>query len=440
MPPIFFILLLSTALLFYILFTYIGHWGGVPAAGSPRGPMVVQSSLAEVSATAVPSPRPVRLLLLIDSIAGDAGTEKQAIELIQRIDKTHFEVHLGCLEQSPQLGEFRTVCKTALFPVLSVYRPRGIYQIFRLRRYLKAHRIEILHCFMQKANIVAVLAARGTRVRAVIASRRDLGYWLTPFYLRLFRYLNRSTTRLLANSEGARQVAISVEGAPPGKVDVLYNGVDITRYAQGAAGSGTAAALGIPPGAPVVGIVANLRPVKDHALFLRAAACVAARVPEAVFLLIGQGSLRESLAQLAGELGIAAKVFFTDGRFPVPDCLALLSIGCLSSESEGFSNAILEYMAAGLPVVATDVGGNAEAIEDGVTGYVVRTRAAEAFAAPLIALLTDPAHRIAMGVRALERCRRMFAIEDAIRRQERYYLALLPEASVRLTSRSDIPL
>ncbi len=375
------------------------------------------------------SPRPLRLLLLIDSVADDAGTEKQVVELVHRIDRTRFEVHLCCLEESPRFVALRGVCKTALFPIVSVYRPRGMREILRLRRYLHANRIDIVHCFMQKSNIVAVLATRGSGVRAVIASRRNLGYWLTPFYLRLFRLLNRYTTRLLANSEGARRMAIELEGASPERVDVLYNGVDITRYAPRTTDSGIAAALGIPPGALVVGMVANLRPVKDHALFLRAAAHVSARVPEAVFLLVGQGPLREPLGQLACELGISAKVFGTDGRFPVTDCLALLSVGCLSSLSEGFSNAILEYMAAGLPVVATDVGGNAEAIEDGVTGYLVRNRTPEAFAAPVIALLSDPAHRAGMGIRALERCRRLFAIEDAVHRQERYYLALMPDSS-----------
>jgi glycosyltransferase involved in cell wall biosynthesis len=101
-----------------------------------------------------------------------------------------------------------------------------------------------------------------------------------------------------------------------------------------------------------------------------------------------------------------------------------MSIACLSSQSEGFSNAILEYMAAGLPVVATDVGGNAEAIEDGVTGCLVRDRTAEAFARPIVELLRDRARAEEMGRRGLARCRERFEIGGAVRRLEDYYRAL----------------
>jgi L-malate glycosyltransferase len=196
-------------------------------------------------------------------------------------------------------------------------------------------------------------------------------------------------------------------------VDVLYNGVDLERYAPGHSEPAT------------IGIVANYRPVKDLDLFLRAARLVAAEVPEAVFLLAGQGPLRDQLGRLAEELGISGRVTFTDGRGEVPAHLRRMSIGCLSSQSEGFSNAILEYMAAGLPVIATDVGGNAEAIDYGVTGYLVRERTPEAFARPIVELLRDRNRRDEMGRRALERCRERFEIGGAIRRLEDYYSALI---------------
>jgi glycosyltransferase involved in cell wall biosynthesis len=131
-----------------------------------------------------------------------------------------------------------------------------------------------------------------------------------------------------------------------------------------------------------------------------------------------------ALVTPAAELGIASRVFFSNGKGSVPDFLRRMSIGCLCSQSEGFSNAILEYMAAGLPVVATDVGGNDEAIQDGVTGCIVRTREPEAFARPVIRLLRDEKLRSELARRSLERCRDKFEIGAAIRRLERYYLGL----------------
>jgi glycosyltransferase involved in cell wall biosynthesis len=116
-----------------------------------------------------------------------------------------------------------------------------------------------------------------------------------------------------------------------------------------------------------------------------------------------------------------------------------MSVGCLCSHSEGFSNAILEYMAAGLPVVATDAGGSAEAIEDGVTGYVVRTRDPEAFARPILRLLNDETLRGELGRRSLERCRDEFEIGAAVRRLERYYLDLMDLSVPRSREWADAP-
>jgi glycosyltransferase involved in cell wall biosynthesis len=354
----------------------------------------------------------IAVLLCTDSIGEDAGTERHVVEVIARLDRARFEPHLCCLQDTPRLAEMAGCCPTRVFPVTSVWRPNGLRQILALRRYIRQRQVDIVHTFATKASIVGVLAARGSGAK-VVTSRRNMGYWYSTRLLHLFRYLNRHTTRVLANSQRVKRLAVETEGLAPEKVDVLYNGVDLERYAGGAA-----------PAQPTVGIVANYRPVKDLGLFLRAARLVAAEVPEAVFLLAGQGPLRDDLGRLAGDLGISERVTFTDGRGEVPEFLRRMSVGCLSSESEGFSNAILEYMAAGLPVVATDVGGNAEAIEDGVTGCLVRERTPEAFARPVVELLRDPARREEMGRRALERCRERFEIGGAVRRLEDYYEAL----------------
>jgi glycosyltransferase involved in cell wall biosynthesis len=170
-----------------------------------------------------------------------------------------------------------------------------------------------------------------------------------------------------------------------------------------------------------VGIVANFRPVKDLPLFLHAARLVASAAPKAVFLLVGQGELKPALESLARSLGIPDRVFFSDGRGRVPDYLARMCIACLSSRSEGLPNAIMEYMAAGLPVVATDAGGIPELVTDGVTGRLVRVRTPDAFAGPIIQLLQDDALRAAMGRRGLERAQAEFDILAAVKRLERFY-------------------
>ncbi|MCL4523560.1 MAG: glycosyltransferase [Acidobacteria bacterium] len=368
--------------------------------------------------------RKLRVLFFIDSVGVAAGTERYVSELVTRLDKTRFDLNLCCMESSPRLTELGSHCSTAVFPIESLYTLNGLRQIQRLRRYINTYAIDIVHTFMPKATMAGVLAAKGSRA-AIVTSRRNMGYWATPMYRRVFRYLNRHTDVLLANSERVKQAVVETERVAPEKVVVLYNGVDLNQYGPGSGNPSLPDSLGVPRNAKVVGIVANYRPVKNLKLFLRAAAIVSARVPQAVFLLVGQGPLQAELARTASELGITNKVFFSDGKGAVADYLGRMCIGCLSSESEGFSNALLEYMASGLPVVATDVGGNAEAISHEVNGYLVASVDPESFAAPIIGLLMDEAKRIAMGHRSLERCRANFEIGAAVRRQEEFYTALL---------------
>ena len=368
--------------------------------------------------------RKIALLCCLDSAEEDAGTERYVSEIIRRLDKERFDVHLCCFEDGPRLQELASICSVRVLPLIKVFRPHGLRLIRSLRSYINDRHIDIVHTFTPKATIVGVLAAKRSQAKAIIASRRSLGYWHTPWTLRLFRYLNRHTSRLLANSEAVKRHVMAMERTSPDKIDVLWNGVDIERYTRGNKVPRSSATL-IPSHIPVVGIVANYRLVKDLPLFLRAARLVADAVPSVAFLLVGRGPLRSELAQLAAELGIADRVFFTDGADAVADYLPRFKVACLSSHSEGFSNAILEYMAAGLPVVATDVGGNGEAIQDGVTGYLVRTHTPQAFADPIICLLRDDSLRTAMARASYQRCCENFEIGHVIRQLESYYRRLI---------------
>jgi L-malate glycosyltransferase len=370
--------------------------------------------------------RKIALLCCLDSAEEDAGTERYVSEIIRRLDKACFDLHLCCFQDGPRLRELTPFCSVRVLPLVKVFRPQGLRQIRSLRSYINDRGIDIVHTFTPKATIVGLLAAKRSQAKVTIASRRNLGYWYTPWTLRLFRYLNRHTTRLLANSEAVKRHVIAVERAASAKIDVLRNGVDIGRYTSGRELS-PASATPIPSHLPVVGIVANYRPVKDLPLFLRAARLVADAVPAVAFLLVGQGPLRSELIRLAAELGIADRIFLSDGVGSVPDYLPRFKVACLSSQSEGFSNAILEYMAAGLPVVATDVGGNREAIHDGVTGYLVRTRTPQAFAEPIIRLLRDESLRTAMARASYQYCCENFEIGHATRHLEAYYRRLIQQ-------------
>jgi glycosyltransferase involved in cell wall biosynthesis len=367
----------------------------------------------------------ISILYCIDWIGAQAGSEIQLAEIIRRIDKKEFDVHLCCFEDSPRMRDLAAHSTLLLLPAHKIVSLGGFRRILRLRGYIKEQRIDIVHTWMVDSNIVGILSSLGQGSPLVVSGRRNLGYWFTPGTLMLYKFLNRFTTRILANSNGVKAAVMDKEGVPGGKIDVLYNGVDTERFSPGGGNRGVPASLGIPPDAPVVGIVANLRPVKDHALFLRAASRVLARVPRAAFLIVGTGPLREELGDLAGTLGIQDSVYFSEGKGDVLDHLSRMDVACLTSWSEGFSNALLESMAVGIPVVATDTGGNPEAIEHGVSGFLFPVGDVERLTGHLIDLLTDEAKRRRMGKLARTHCENMFAMERTVESYAAYYRKLV---------------
>lgn len=367
----------------------------------------------------------IAVALLSDTVGLDAGTERQVIETAKRLDRDRFDVHVVCLEDSPQLRGAASICRTAVFPVSSLNSVQGIRQVLAFRKYAAQHGLQILHGYMNKTSLFAVLSALGT-ARVAITSRLNTGYWYTPALRNMFRMMNFRADGIMANSLEAKRIAVETERLAPDRVKVVYQGVDMTKFSRGLGDPSAADKLGIPRNARVVGIVANLRPVKDHALFLRSAKLVADQITDVAFLLAGRGELYEDLRKLAGELGIADRVFFTQGEGNMMDWLSRMSIGCLTSISEGFSNAIMEYMAAGMPVVAIDVGGNRDAVVDGKTGYLVPERSPEKFAEPLIKLLRDEQLRASMGAQGFERCSELFEVQKTIGQLEDYYRSLLP--------------
>jgi glycosyltransferase involved in cell wall biosynthesis len=261
----------------------------------------------------------------------------------------------------------------------------------------------------------------------VVTSRLNIGYWYTPGLKLQFRLLNLATDHIMANSHEAKRIAVDTEKIDENRISVVYQGVDMNVFRPGIGDPKTCEELGIAPELRVVGMVANLRPVKDVPLFLRAAAIVAQKFTDVAFLLVGSGELYDELKQLAQNLGIADRVFFTQGEGKVIDYLSRMSIGCLTSHSEGFSNAVMEYMATALPVVATAVGGNKEAIADGETGYLVYDRTPEAFAEPLLRLLENEPLRQQMGERGFQRCAENFEIGKTIRSLEDFYSSLVAQ-------------
>lgn len=368
----------------------------------------------------------IRVVFCIDNLQV-GGTELNAVRTAERLDRDRFELSVVCLGEGGPLEEryARAGIPVLRFPLRSLQSPSTAAQALRLVRWLRAQRVRIFHAHDIYSNIFGVPCARLAGVSGVIASRR---WWAGRRDARL-RSADRVAHRLahvsLVNASPLADL-LREEGVPPAQIEVVPNFLDDEAFDPPPTDflAGARMELALPEGVPVIGIVANLRPVKDHETLLRAVAALSPRWPNVHLVLVGEGECRSPLEALARELGILERVRFAGRRPSQPSFHHLFDISVLSSISEGMPNAVLEAMAAGRPVVATNVGGTCDAVVDGVTGYLVPPRDPERMAAALETLLADRDRARAMGEAGARRARESFRTENAVSTLEKVYTRL----------------
>jgi L-malate glycosyltransferase len=360
------------------------------------------------------------------------GTERQVVNLVHSLDPARFGVHLACFRRlGPLLEEIdtRTMAFTD-YPIETLPSLRTLRQQGRLARYVRAHGVRIVHSFGFYANVFAIPAARLGGARVVVASIRDIGDHLTWLQGLLQRWACRAADHVLVNAMAVKTLLVQ-QGYDGSRISVITNGIDVSRFRRPGEAKGVRAGLGVPASAPVVAVMARLNRLKGIEYFLDAALLVAKRFDDVRFLIVGDSvsqAYRAELEARARALGLGERVVFTGFRSDVPDLLSLVSVSVLPSLSEGLSNVVLEAMAAGVPVVATSVGGTPEIVDDGVTGLLVPPRDAEALAHAISSLLADPARRLAIGEAGRRRVEERFSLEAMVRATEQLYERLLREA------------
>src|SRR5215470_9711200 len=317
-------------------------------------------------------------------------------------DSSDYRVHIAALRPG---GVLRPLIESLDVPIIdltltSFYDASMVRQTRRFISYIKQHEIQVVHSNDFYSNIFAMTGATLAGVRARIASKRETTGIRSRTKATVERNAFRMAHAVVANATAVKEMLIK-RGVRGDKIEVIYNGLDMKRFPQ----DGTAddalrrINLEVIRGRPIITIVANFEHrVKDYPMLLRTAQQVTRAVPEAVFVLAGEGRFKEETEQLAAELGVKESCLFIGRCANVPDLLAASSICVLTSQAEGFSNSILEYMAAGRPVVATNVGGASEAIVEGETGYLVNTGDDRAMAEHLIRLLGNRELRTSMGL------------------------------------------
>ncbi|HZS48334.1 MAG TPA: glycosyltransferase [Blastocatellia bacterium] len=370
-----------------------------------------------------------KVLELIDSFRV-GGSERQAVQTTRLLTQSgRFDVSVACLNN---IGPLRSDIDELDLDYVPEYRLNNFYdrntmtQARRFADYLKSQKIDIVHTHDFYTNIFGMISAAIAQVPVRIASRRESSKRRADKRL-LERIAYRWSHRVIANCDEIRRQLVA-EGVPAQKIVTVYNGLNLDRLRVRDFDRASALAqFNLPNDGSkrFVTIVANVRPVKDHKTFLRAAQLVRSSVPEAYFVIAGEGELIEEMRQLARELGIGSSTFFIGRCNQVADLLALSEVCVLSSISEGFSNSILEYMAASRPVVATDVGGAREAIIDGETGYLVPAENHSLMAKHITGLLNDRERASEMGRRGRLEVEKKFSCERQLEQVEGLYRQLL---------------
>jgi glycosyltransferase involved in cell wall biosynthesis len=351
---------------------------------------------------------------------GRAGTERNLLTIIEHLDRTRFEPFLVSLQDCEYIHQGRFCCDTSCLYLYRMFTPTMWRERKQLAKRMRELGIDVVQTFFVEGHLVGGAAAQMAGVNAIVSSRRNLGYSYSLKEKLLLKLANRYPRRWLANSQAVADTISRQEAIDRSSFDVIYNGVEIPALGI----TGTAAA--VTPSQTVI-MVANLRPVKAVDTLIRAAAIVVKSVPNVRFAIVGDGPQRTSLLKLAAELSLTGQIEFTGSTSDVRSTLRDATVGVLTSTSEGFSNAILEYMCASLPVVATNVGGNREAVLDGKTGFLVAPGDLDALASKLTYLLTHPDESLRLGCAGRKRAEAEFSLDTMIRDYQEYYIRLVKQ-------------
>lgn len=379
---------------------------------------------------------PIRILFLVDQLSR-AGAQLRAFNLARSLDPDRFEVQFVCLFTHEQLREEIEAAGFSVTMLAFHHNPlklRNVRQMWKLTRLVRSRVPTIVHTFTYWASIVGSFASRRASVPIVITSR-TCEYKLKPqgrVFQLLERYSNPIATSVTTISEAVSQDTVRYEGIPEDKITMIYNGVKLGRPSTRDDDMEFWQSLGLLPGDSVGVMIANFHEYKRHDTLVRAAQSVLEQRPETKFLLVGteREGVADDVKRLAQDLGVADSIHFTGVRSDIRDILGVCDVGILCSETEALSNVLLEYMEAGLPVIATRTGGIPEVVEHGTTGWLVPVGDDKAIAGHLVDLLADPQRASEMGAAGRERVHDLFDHDRMVERYTLLYESLLVREGV----------
>ncbi len=388
-----------------------------------------------------PSPSPPRVAV-VTSRLDVGGAERHLARVLPELKRRGLDIVLYAMERG---GPLEDALLAQGLRIAGAPRHRFLHwprATLALARWLMRERPAVVHFFLPRPYVFGSLAAELAGHRRRLMSRRSLTDYQAQYPLLGFaeRLLHRRTAGLLANS-AAVLAQLKAEVDDPRKLAVIHNGVELPPPRDAAARQIERRALGLDDSALTIAVVANLIAYKGHRDLLQALASIKDDLPQPWALLaIGRDDgIGAALRQAAADLAIAANVHWLGERAAVEPLLGASDLFVLPSHQEGFSNALLEAMAAGLPVIATRVGGNVDAVVENVTGLLVPPRAPPALAEAIGRLARDPALRGKLGAAARLRVARYFSLQACVARYETLYRAMSAAAPAPVSEILPLP-
>jgi len=373
--------------------------------------------------TTWPSEDPLRVMFVTTGMTV-GGHEQITLKLALGMDRSRFRPVVCCLKELGDLGQRLLDEGVPVYAELMAHK-FDVRVLVRLARLMRRHRVDLV-CTVGTGGdrmFWGRLAARLAGVPRVVSSLHSMGEpdrveWPN-------RLLHPGTHAFLTVAHAQKRYMVEREGIPSDRTHVIHNGVDVEAWVRTDPDPALAHSLGIEPHCPMAGIVACLRPEKNHEVFLHMARRVLDVLPYAHFLIVGDGPKRGDLTLLAGQLGLADRAHFVGQRHDVPDLVALMDVMVLSSRAEAFPMTILEGMAAGKPIVATDVGAVSEVVRHGQNGYLVPAGDVEAMAGYVGRLLADRGLGARLGRAGRDLVSRRFHLRNMIQGYERLFMSLV---------------
>ncbi|MBI48402.1 MAG: glycosyl transferase family 1 [Marinobacter sp.] len=360
------------------------------------------------------------ILFVIDHFRNpNAGTEGQLFNLVSRLDRQKFDPRLLVFTDSEYLRSSAFPCDYDVLGSSSLSSAKTWWLLWRYAKAFRGRGGRLAHVFFNDPSVICPPVFRLQGIRTLI-SRRDMGYWYTPVWRAVLKLTGRFVSLAVANSQAVKELTAKSESLNPDKIEVIYNGYDADRTVPSIPADIEQLKAGH-QNAVFIALVANIRPIKRIQDAVEAISGKGCRSANLHLVILGDGDSKH-LRQLARNRQIESRVHFLGGRTDVKACLKHLDIGLLCSESEGFSNSIIEYMQAGLPVVCSRVGGNPEAVSHGETGFLYPCGDVSQLEKLLCELGGDTELRRSVGESAKQVAQERFGMDRMVSEHELVYL------------------